>query len=352
MKKKGLAAIVAAGALAALLAVAGCASGNSASSSKSSSGSSSSSATTSTASSSSTGSKTVTLHRGYAAAHGDKCFTEVVVATAEDGTILAASVDDYQYMASSTEGITPVPNSDGMKDNVVADTVLMDKYSNSPAYSKVMAAKGGSTQEWAKSMNAIEAYAVGKTANDLNATTGVDAVSGATLADTVNYLKAIATVSQSNDLTTTGTYSGNASDLKMGHVLAAAHGTKAFASAVSLVQGSTVVAASIDDFQYIDKSTAGITPVPNSDGGFGQSYANNMVLMSKSVNSAIYSQNMKTKGNATQEWLTSMKAIESFIAGKTVSDLGNVTGVDAVSGATLQDTAGYVKAAVSAAQAA
>ena len=36
----------------------------------------------------------VTLHRGYGAAHGDKCFTRAVVATADDGTILAVSVED------------------------------------------------------------------------------------------------------------------------------------------------------------------------------------------------------------------------------------------------------------------
>ena len=42
-------------------------------------------------------------------AHGDKCFTSVVVATAEDGTILAASVDDYQFMPADSAGITPVP---------------------------------------------------------------------------------------------------------------------------------------------------------------------------------------------------------------------------------------------------
>jgi cytochrome c2 len=292
------------------------------------------------------------LHRGYAAAHGDKCFTEVVVATSADGKILAAMVDDYQYMASSSAGITPVPNTDGMKDNVVADTVLMDKYSNSAVYSDAMKTKGGATQEWAKSMDAITAYAKGKTASEISSVTGVDAVSGATLADTVNYLKAIATVAQSNDLTTTGTYTGNGSDLKIGHVLYAAHGTKAFASAVSIVQGSTVVAASIDDFQYVAKDTAGITAVPNSDGGFGQSYANNMVLMSKSVNSKVYSEGMKTKGGATQEWLTSMQAIEKFVAGKSLTDLTSVSGVDAVSGATLADTVGYVTAAHHAAEAA
>lgn len=77
-----------------------------------------------------------------------------------------------------------------------------------------------------------------------------------------------------------------------------------------------------------------------------------MVLMSKSVNSKIYSEGMKTKGGATQEWYVSMQAIEKFAAGKTASDVNSVSGVDAVSGATLADTAGYLKAAGSAAAAA
>jgi hypothetical protein len=341
MKKHAWMAVAAGGALCAALALAGCAAGGS-QSAGSSSGSSSSEAT-----------HTATLHRGYAGAHGDKCFTEVVVATADDGTILAANVDDYQFMAKDTAGITPVPNSDkGFASGIADGNVLIDKYGNSAVYSNAMAAKGGSTQEWAVSMKAIEEYAVGKKPADLEKTSGADAVAGATLVDTANYLKAIATVAGADDLTTQGTYTGDGSDLSMGHALAAAHGDKAFASAVSLVQNGTIVASSIDDFQFMAKDTAGITPVPNSDAGFGQGYASGMVLCSKSVNSDVYSQTMKSKGNATQPWLTSMQAIESYVAGKTPSQLGSSVGVDAVSGATLADTAGYIQAAVSAAKAA
>ena len=47
----------------------------------------------------------VFLHRGYAAAHGDKSFAQVVVALDEAGTIVAANIDEYQFLGTDTEGI-------------------------------------------------------------------------------------------------------------------------------------------------------------------------------------------------------------------------------------------------------
>lgn len=295
--------------------------------------------------------KTVTLHRGYGAAHGDKCFTSVVVATADDGTILAASVDDYQFMAAGTAGITPVPNSDaGFAAGYAEGQELMSKSVNSEAYSAMMKEKAQATTPWLTSMEAIEAYCVGKKPSELTKT-GLDAVSGATLVDTPNYIKLVSQVAESKDLTTTGTYIGDGSDLKLGRVNAAAHGDKAFAEAVSLVQGDVLVAASIDEFQFIDATTEGLEPVPNSDAAFAEGYAAGVTLMSKSVNSKVYSAMMKEKAQATTPWVESMSAIESFIAGQKIADV-KAKGPDAVSGATLVDTAGYVEAAVSAAKAA
>lgn len=295
--------------------------------------------------------KTVTLHRGYGAAHGDKCFTSVVVATAEDGTILAASVDDYQFMAADSAGITPVPNSDaGFAAGYAEGQVLVSKMQNNDAYSAMMKEKAQATTPWLTSMKAIEGYCAGKKAADLTKT-NLDAVSGATLVDAPNYLKLVSDVAQSGDIVTTGTYTGDGSDLKLGRVNAAAHGDKAFAEAVSLVQGDVLVAASIDEFQFSDAATDGLVPVPNSDAGFADGYAEGVVLMSKSVNSDVYSAMMKEKAQATTPWLGSMSAIEAFIAGQKIADV-KAKGPDAVSGATLVDTAGYVEAAVSAAKAA
>ena len=135
-----------------------------------------------------TAAKTATLHRGYGAAHGDKCFTSVVVATAQDGTILAASVDDYQFMPADSAGITPVPNSDaGFADGYAEGKVLMSKSVNSDMYSASMKEKAQSTTPWIESMSAIESFVAGQKIADVKAK-GPDAVSGATLVDTAGYV--------------------------------------------------------------------------------------------------------------------------------------------------------------------
>lgn len=296
------------------------------------------------------GAKTATLRRGYGAAHGDRCFTSVVVATADDGTILAASVDEYQFMGADTEGITPVPNSDaGFGEGCAEGKVLMSKVTNNDMYSAMIAEKAQSKQKWVTSMEAIQEYAVGKKPADL-ANAGFDAVSGATLVDTPNYLKLIGEVAEMKDLTTTGTYTGDGSDLKMGRVITVAHGDRTFAEAVALVQGDVLVAASIDEFQFMGADSEGIIPVPNSDAGLGEGCAEGMVLMSKSVSSDMYSNMMKEKAQATVPWVESMAAIEAFVAGQKVSEVA-AKGPDAVSGATLVDTVAYVEAAKKAAQA-
>ncbi|WP_080800284.1 twin-arginine translocation signal domain-containing protein [Arabiibacter massiliensis] len=294
---------------------------------------------------------TVTLHRGYGAAHGDKCFTRAVVATADDGTILAASVDDYQFMAADSAGIAGVPNSDaGFGEGYAEGKMLVSKAGNDEAYSAMMKEKAQATKAWGESMAAIEAFCVGKKASELTKA-GIDAVSGATLVDAPNYLKLVAQVAESTDIATTGTYSGDGADLKLGAALTAAHGDKAFAEAVSLVQGDVLVASSIDEFQFTGADTADLVPVPNSDAAFAEGYAEGKALMSKSVNSDMYSAMMKEKAQATTPWIDSIAAIESFVAGQKIADV-KVQGPDAVSGATLVDAAGYANAAVVAAQAA
>ncbi|MEG1826967.1 MAG: TAT pathway signal sequence [Gordonibacter sp.] len=296
-------------------------------------------------------SKTVMLHRGYGAAHGDKCFTSAVVATADDGTILAVSMDDYQFTAADSAGITGVPNSDaGFASGYASGKMLMSKAANNEAYSASMKEKAQSTTPWLTSMHAIEAYCVGKKASELTKTS-LDAVSGATLVDAPNYLKLVSQVAESGDHVAIGTYTGDGSDLKMGRIDAAAHGDKAFTEAVTLVQGNVLVASNIDEFQFISAATNGLVPVPNSDAAFAGGYAEGMALMSKSVNSKIYSAMMKEKAQATTPWLDSITSIESFLAGQKIGDV-KVSGPDAVSGATLVDAAGYVQAAVSAAKAA
>lgn len=146
--------------------------------------------------------------------------------------------------------------------------------------------------------------------------------------------------------------------LKVGRVEAAAHGTKCFTVAVAVVQNGVIVAASLDDYQFLGTDVA--TGVPNSDKDFGQNYKDpNMVLASKKTNAKYYSEHMKEEAKSTVAYDKNLAAIEKFATGKTIKSLeATLTNkskeqvVDAVSGATLVDTQGYLKAILSAAKAA
>ena len=143
-------------------------------------------------------------------------------------------------------------------------------------------------------------------------------------------------------------------DIKLGQVLFAAHGTKCFAVMTVALEGDVIVAAYIDEFQFMDAATA--IGVPNSDSDFGTSFPEGKVLASKRVNSALYSENM-AKSGSTVALEDNYKAIEKFVTGMTISELEATistltkeAAVDAVSGATLVDTLGYLQGLLAAAQ--
>ncbi|NLZ81181.1 MAG: hypothetical protein GX913_05195 [Clostridiales bacterium] len=156
-------------------------------------------------------------------------------------------------------------------------------------------------------------------------------------------------------LTACGSASG---DLAFGQVQYAAHGTKSFAVTSVVMNGDKVAIAHIDEFQVMDKaSTVG---VPNSDADFNLAFADQDTnLVSKRVNNDTYSANMKEKGGSTVSLVENYEAIETFAEGKTVAELeAAIDGksatevVDAVSGATLVDTTGYLESIIEAAKAA
>ncbi len=148
--------------------------------------------------------------------------------------------------------------------------------------------------------------------------------------------------------------------VKIGQVDFAAHGTGCFAVITAVVQGDVILAAKIDEFQFLSSSeTLEAIGVPNSDQSFGENYPEGKVLGSKRVNNELYSTNMKRAGSTTQI-AASYNAIEAYVAGKTIAELEAATGadadaaafVDAISGATLADSLGYVRGIVAAAKAA
>lgn len=151
-------------------------------------------------------------------------------------------------------------------------------------------------------------------------------------------------------------------DVKMGRVEYAAHGTKSFAVAVVAVQGDKIIGASLDEYQFV--SSDAFQGVPNSDalaeGDFATNYKDpKIVLASKVANAEAYSANMAEKAGSTVSYDKNIDTIEAYVVGKTVAELEKTLAekdatqmLDAVSGATLVDTKGYVTALVEAAKAA
>lgn len=146
--------------------------------------------------------------------------------------------------------------------------------------------------------------------------------------------------------------------IQIGKVEYAAHGTRCFTVAIAAVAGDKIVAAIVDDYQFMGKDVA--VGVPNSDKDFGANFKDpNLVLASKRANTVYYSGHMKEEAGATVPIDKSYDAIQAYVSGKTIAELEgtlstttNEQMVDAVSGATLADTHGYVSAIVAAAKAA
>ena len=151
-------------------------------------------------------------------------------------------------------------------------------------------------------------------------------------------------------------------EVTIGQVDYAAHGTGCFAVITVALQDDVIVAAKIDEFQFIaDREDLAAIGVPNSDASFGESYPEGKVLGSKRVNNDLYSLNM-TRAGSTVQIAANYDAIEAFVKGKTVAELEEIVNgytaetkadfIDAVSGATTVDTWTYTAGILAAAKAA
>lgn len=304
------------------------------------------------------GTNEIALHRHYGAPHGDRGFGRVVVAMAGD-KIVDVAMDEFQYFAEDSNPMA-LPNQDGaFGEGAKEGMILGSKLDNNDSYSAMMAEKAGSTVTVADNFKAIIDFVKGKTVAEVeeviaNAEPGkpIDAVSGATLADTAGYLQIIVdTVKDTSDVSKG--MAENVDAVTLSQIFAAPHGDKAFGDAVVAKEGDKIVVASFDEFQY----SGGVT-VPSSDGAFGENYADpEKGLSSKMQNSENYSKSMAEKAGSTVTIVENFNAIENFVAGKTVAEIeetiaGAEAGkpIDAVSGATLVDTAGYLQMIVDAAK--
>lgn len=152
-----------------------------------------------------------------------------------------------------------------------------------------------------------------------------------------------------------GVFAEEAPALKLGQVQYAAHGTKCFAVITVVMQGDVIAIAYIDEYQV----GANMTGVPNSENGFG-GFADGKVLYSKRVNAEAYSANMANAGS-TVALDVNYDIVQAFAQGKTIAELEAIiagfagdkqAAVDAVTGATLVDTLGYLQGILEAAKAA
>lgn len=296
------------------------------------------------------------LKQQYGAPHGDKSFS-VTSVILEGDKIVAVDLDEFQFV--SADDFTGVPNSDQTfgKENFPEGLVLASKSENDDAYSAMMKEKGGATQKLSVSMKAVGDYAVGKTVSELEKAISenenmTDVVTGATLSDTTGYIQAIVDTAK-DGMSIPGTEIQDG-DVTLNMMLGAPHGDKSFSITTVAKVGDKIVASFLDEFQYV--SADGFKGVPNSDQTFGkENFPDGLVLASKAENNEAYSKMMAEKGGATQELSVSMDAIFQYVNGKTVSEIekdttSNENMADVITGATLSDTTGYVKAIVEAAK--
>ena len=127
---------------------------------------------------------------GACHSHGVTVATVAVV----DGVIVDAKIDEI-YFTNADEKWTVLPNGEEVAVTADATVVAISKRQNDEAYSARMVENGGQTV--ATSYDASEAFVIGKTVAELeaavegftadNKTEFVDAVSGATLVDTLSY---------------------------------------------------------------------------------------------------------------------------------------------------------------------
>lgn len=292
------------------------------------------------------------LRRSLEAPHGEGSFARVAVVTDGD-KIVDASIDEFQYFDEGSDFVA-LPNQDSdteFKKGAKEGKILGSKLMNTEAYSKLMTEKAKSTVSIADNFKAIQDFAKGKTIDELKEVVdgaedgkAIDAVTGATLVDTKGYLEAIIETAEEDDNAVA--FEGDPAKIKVQQFFGTAGANNAVTDTFVVVEDGKIVAASIDELQYI-----GEDGVPNSDKKFGENYADPAKkLSSKLENNEEYSKMMKDMAKATKKLDENYKAIEEFVVGKTPEEIKEVIDanengkpVDAVTGATLKNTVGYLE---------
>lgn len=293
------------------------------------------------------------LRRSLKAPHGEGSFARVAVVTDGD-KIVDASIDEFQYFDADSDFVG-LPNQDEdteFKAGNAEGKILGSKVENNDQYSALMKEKAKSTVSIADNYKAIQNFVKGKTIEELKEVVAgaedgkaIDAVTGATLVDTKGYLEAIIETAEGRDNVTIFE-AANADDIKVQQLFGTAGNKNAVTDTFVVLEGDKIIAANIDEYQYMEGKG-----VPNSDKKFGENFADKeKVLASKIENNEAYSGQMKEYAKATKTLKESLNAIQKFVVGKTPEEIKEVIDsseagkpVDAISGATLTSTVGYLE---------
>lgn len=293
------------------------------------------------------------LRRSLKAPHGEGSFARVAVVTDGD-KIVDASIDEFQYFDADSDFVG-LPNQDEdteFKAGNAEGKILGSKVENSDQYSALMKEKAKSTVSIADNYKAIQNFVKGKTIEELKEVVAgaedgkaIDAVTGATLVDTKGYLEALIETAEGRDNVTIFE-AANADDIKVQQIFGTAGNKNAVTDTFVVLEGDKIIAANIDEYQYMEGKG-----VPNSDKKFGENFADKeKVLASKLENNEAYSGQMKEYAKATKTLKESLNAIQEFVVGKTPEEIKEVIDsneagkpVDAISGATLTSTVGYLE---------
>lgn len=293
------------------------------------------------------------LYRGYSTPYMENAFASIVVAV-QDGVIVDASIDEYFYGDSMYE---PVPNSDGSFGTGSNENMkLVSKLMNDEVYSDQMSELDRTGNLISENYKAIEDFVTGKTIDEIEKDFGhldevsvLDLVAGATPLSTKKYIQSIVDAVKDGSIVSEFPAVDDTSKIMLKRGIGAPHGDQAFADIVVAVDDDKILGASIDEFQYFEGEG-----VPSSHSILGESFTDTKKpLASKAKNDSKYSSMMKEYANATLNLRENYAGIENFVEGKSISDVEKTISestpgqpVDAVSGATLVDTVGYLQAII------
>ena len=293
------------------------------------------------------------LRRSLKAPHGEGAFARISVVTDGD-KLVDVTIDELQYFDEDSDFVG-LPNQDEdteFKAGNKEGKILGSKIMNDEKYSAMMKEKAQSTVSIWDNYKAIQDFAMGKTIDELKevvegAEDGkpIDAVTGATLVDTKGYLQAIIETAESRDNYTIFE-ANNIDDIKVKQLYGTAGNKNAVTDTFVVLEGDKIIAANIDEYQFMQGKG-----VPNSDKKFGENYADpEKVLASKLENNEDYSGQMKEIAKAEYTLEENFKAIQDFVVGKTPEEIKEIIDsseagkpVDAISGATLTSTVGYLE---------